>query len=516
MAKQTKIKETTFTPEEFISDIEKRLSGMDSSKAVENVGTVTFVGDGIVRASGLSRVGFGEEVEFEDKTRGLVLNLDADTASIILFSTFAKIVEGSTVRTTGKVLSIDVSEDLIGRVIDPLGTALDGKSLKITKGKKYNLEKIAAGVVERQGVDTPLKTGIKSIDAMTPIGRGQRELIIGDRNTGKTAIAVDTILNQKKKDLGLKQVICIYCAIGQKRGNIARTVAILEKEGALDYTVVVASSASDPASFQFLAPFTATSIAEYFMEKGQDVLVVYDDLSKHANSYRQISLILRRPAGREAYPGDIFYLHSRILERSVRMSDKLGGGSITSLPIIETQADDISAYIPTNVISITDGQIYLKADLFNAGTRPAVDVGLSVSRVGGAAQTKSMKQVAGPLRLELAQYRSLAAFAQFGSDLDAETQKQIERGKRVSEILNQPQFTPLDEVSEIISIYSATSGALDDFPVEKVRLFESKVSSFVKARAKKSVTALQKGEKLDEKLQKELRDAILEFKKSMM
>ncbi|MFI5265470.1 MAG: F0F1 ATP synthase subunit alpha, partial [Candidatus Levyibacteriota bacterium] len=477
---------------------------------------VIFVGDGIVRATGLSRAGFGEEVEFENKARGLILNLDEDTTSIILFSTFSGINEGSTVKTTGKVLNVNASEDLIGRVIDPLGAPLDGKSLKVTKGKEYNLEKIAAGVVERQGVDTPIKTGIKSIDAMTPIGRGQRQLIIGDRNTGKTAIAVDTILNQKKKDLGLKQVICIYCAIGQKRGNIARTVSILEQAGSMDYTIVVASSASDPAAFQFLAPFTATAIAEYFMDKGQDVLIVYDDLSKHANSYRQISLILRRPAGREAYPGDIFYLHSRILERSVRMSNKLGGGSITSLPIIETQADDISAYIPTNVISITDGQIYLKADLFNAGTRPAVDVGLSVSRVGGAAQTKGMKQVAGPLRLELAQYRSLAAFAQFGSDLDAETLKQIERGKRVSEILNQPQFTPLDEVSEIISIYSATSGALDDFPVEKVKAFETKVSSFVKARAKKAVAALQKGEKLDEKLQKELKDAIVEFKKSMM
>lgn len=512
----TKTTTSSFTPEEFIADIEKKLSGMDSSKAVQNVGTITFVGDGIVRATGLSKVGYGEEVEFADKTRGLVLNLNEDEASIILFSTFAKINEGDTVKTTGKVLSINVSEDLIGRVIDPLGTPLDGKVLKVTRGKEYLFEKIAAGVIERQGVDTPLKTGIKSIDAMTPIGRGQRQLIIGDRNTGKTAIAVDTILNQKKKDLGLKQVICIYCAIGQKRGNIARTIGILQEKGAMDYTIVVASSASDPASFQFLAPFTATSIAEYFMEKGQDVLVVYDDLSKHANAYRQISLILRRPAGREAYPGDVFYLHSRLLERSVRMSTENGGGSITSLPIIETQADDISAYIPTNVISITDGQIYLKADLFNAGTRPAVDVGLSVSRVGGAAQTKGMKQVAGPLRLELAQYRSLAAFAQFGSDLDADTQKQIERGKRVSEILNQPQFTPLDEVSEIISLYAATSGALDDFPVGKINAFEAKVSNFVKARAKKAVEALKKGDKLDEKLQRELKDAIVEFKKSMV
>lgn len=512
----TKNDKKTFTTEQFISEIEQKLTGLQEGAGVENVGTVTFVGDGIVRATGLTRAGFGEEVEFEDKSRGLVLNLDEDEVSVILFSPKTDIQEGQKVKQTGKVLGVTVSEDLIGRVVDPLGNPLDGKALKVTKGKEYLLEKIAAGVVERQGVDTPIKTGIKSIDAMTPVGRGQRELIIGDRNTGKTAIAIDTIINQKKKDLGLRQVICVYCAIGQKRGNVARTIAILEKEGAMDYTIVVSASASDPASLQFLAPFTATAISEYFMEKGQDVLVVYDDLSKHANAYRQISLILRRPAGREAYPGDVFYLHSRLLERSVRMSKEKGGGSITSLPIIETQADDISAYIPTNVISITDGQIYLKADLFNSGTRPAVDVGLSVSRVGGAAQSKPMKQIAQPLRLELAQFRSLAAFAQFGSDLDEETQKQIERGKRVSAILNQPQYQPLDEVSEIISIYSATSGALDDFPVEKLKAFEEKVSQYVKTRAKKAVAAIEKGEKLDEKLQEELKKSIVEFKKTMM
>ncbi len=513
MAKNDK---KTFTTEDFISEIEKKLSSLQVGAGVENIGTVTFVGDGIVRATGLTKAGFGEEVEFEDKTRGLVLNLDEDEVSIILFTTENKVQEGQKVKTTGKILSINVSDELMGRVIDPLGNALDGKALKIVRGKEYYLERIAAGIVEREPVDTPLKTGVKSIDAMTPIGRGQRQLIIGDRNTGKTAIAIDTILNQKKKDLGLRQVICIYCPIGQKRGNVAKTIAILEKDGAMDYTIVVTASASDPASLQFLAPFTATAIGEYFMEQGKDVLLVYDDLSKHANAYRQISLILRRPAGREAYPGDIFYLHSRLLERSVRMSKENGGGSITSLPIIETQADDISAYIPTNVISITDGQIYLKTDLFNSGTRPAVDVGLSVSRVGGAAQTKGMKQIAGPLRLELAQFRSLAAFAQFGSDLDEATQKQIERGKRVSAMLNQPQYEPLDEVSEIISIYSATSGVLDDFPVEKLRMFEEKVSSFVKTRAKKSVDALQKGEKLDEKLQEELKKSITEFKKTLI
>lgn len=509
-------KKTTFTTDQFISEIEKKISGMDTGKAVENIGTITFVGDGVVRATGLTRAGYGEEVEFENKSRGLVLNLNEDEVSIVLFSEQTGIQEGQKVRQTGKVLGIQVSEDMIGRVLSPLGKPLDGKPLKITHGKEYLLERIAAGVIEREGVNTPLKTGIKSIDAMTPIGRGQRQLIIGDRNTGKTAIAIDTILNQKKKDLGLRQVICVYCAIGQKRGNVARTMAILEKEGAMDYSIIVSASASDPASLQFLAPFTATAIAEYFMERGQDVLIVYDDLSKHANAYRQLSLILRRPAGREAYPGDIFYLHSRLLERSVRMAKANGDGSITSLPIIETQADDISAYIPTNVISITDGQIYLKADLFNSGTRPAVDVGLSVSRVGGAAQSKPMKQIAQPLRLELAQFRSLAAFAQFGSDLDAETQKQIERGKRVSAILNQPQYEPLDEASEVISIYSATSGALDDFPVEKVGEFEEKVSQFVKTRAKKPAAAIEKGEKLDEKTLEELKKAIVECKKTLM
>lgn len=503
------------TTQDFLSEIENKLEKMSDSRVVENVGTILFVGDGIVRSSGLSKVGFGEEVEFEDKSRGLVLNLNEDEVSIILLSNSYNIKEGEKVRTTGRILGIAVSEDLMGRVIDPLGVPLDGKALKVTKGKEYLFERIAAGVVARHPVDTPIKTGIKSIDSLTPIGRGQRELIIGDRNTGKTAIAIDTIINQKKKDLGLKQVICIYCAIGQKRGNIAKTVALLDKEGASNYTITVASSSSDPAAIQFLAPFTATAIAEYFMEKGEDVLVVYDDLSKHANSYRQISLVLRRPAGREAYPGDIFYLHSRLLERSVRMSKENGGGSITSLPVIETQAGDVSAYIPTNVISITDGQIYLETDLFNAGIRPAINVGLSVSRVGGAAQTKPMKQIAGPMRLELAQFRSLAAFAQFGSDLDPETQRQIDRGKRVTEILNQPQYQPMDEVSEIVSLYAATSGALDDFPVEKIRALEEKLASFVRTRAKKAVAAIEKKEKLDEKLQTELKEAIITYKKTL-
>jgi len=351
---------------------------------------------------------------------------------------------------------------------------------------------------------------------MIPIGRGQRELIIGDRNTGKTALAIDTIINQRKHDLGLKPVICIYCPIGQKRSNIAQIIGRLESEGAIDYSIVVAASASDPAAFQFLAPFTATAIGEYFMEKGQDVLVVYDDLSKHAWAYRQLSLLLRRPAGREAYPGDIFYLHSRLLERSSRMSEKLGGGSLTSLPIIETQAGDSSAYIPTNVISITDGQIYLENDLFNSGIIPAINAGQSVSRVGGAAQTKAMKQVGSPLRLELAQYRSLAAFVQFGSDLDEETQKKIERGKRVTEILKQRQYAPLDEASETISIYAATSGGLDDVPVERILEFEEKFIDFVKVKNKKLIGSLEKGEKIDEKMQKELDESLKTFKKTFL
>lgn len=500
--------------QDFIAEIEKKLSSVNATPKSINTGTVLSLGDGIIKASGLSQAGFGEEVEFDDKTRGLVFNLDEDEASIILLSDTNNIVEGMKVKTTGKILGVTVSENLIGRVINPLQEPLDEKALK-ESGKFYPFEKIAPGVIERQPVDTPLKTGIKAIDSMIPIGRGQRELIIGDRNTGKTAIAIDAIINQKKKDLGLKRVICVYCAIGQKRGNIAKTVAKLEAEGAMDYTIVINASASDTPALQYLAPFTACAIGEYFMDKGEDVLIVFDDFSKHAWAYRQISLLLRRPAGREAYPGDIFYLHSRILERASRMSEKLGGGSITALPIIETQAGDVSAYIPTNVISITDGQIYLETDLFNSGIRPAINAGLSVSRVGGAAQTKAMKQIAGPLRLELAQFRSLAAFAQFGSDLDEETQKRIERGKRVSEILKQKQYTPYDEASQFISIYAATSGTLDDFPVEKIALFEEKIHGYLKTKNKKLVEKLSTGQKADDKTLTELTSEIKNFIKTL-
>ncbi len=508
-------KNNTSDLQEFMKSIETKLDTMSVIPTSRNEGVVVSVADGIVTVTGLSQAGFGEEVEFSDGTIGLVFNLDEDVASIILLSETTSITEGMKVVTTGRILGVNVSDNLIGRTIDPLQRPLDARSLKTTGGKFYPLEKIAPGVIERQPVDTPLKTGIKAVDSMIPIGRGQRELIIGDRNTGKTAIAVDAIINQKKKDLGLKQVICIYCAIGQKRGNIARTVAVLEEAGAMEYTIVVGSSASDAPALQYLAPFTATAIGEYFMDKGQDVLIVYDDLSKHAWAYRQISLLLRRPAGREAYPGDIFYLHSRLLERSSRMSEKQGGGSITSFPIIETQADDISAYIPTNVISITDGQIYLKTDLFNAGIRPAIDVGLSVSRVGGAAQSKGMKQTSGQMRLDLAQYRSMAAFAQFGSDLDDQTQKQLERGKRVAEVLKQPQYSPLDEVSQLISIYAATSGVIDDLPVDKIPEFEAKVHEYIKVKNKKLVQKMGAGDKMDEKTLKELETELQKFKKTI-
>ncbi len=499
-------------PEDLIAQIEKRLNEVSVSAEVTNKGVVETVGDGIVKATGLSKAGFGEEVEFEDGTRGLVLNLDEDYTSIILLSEGKNLKEGDKVKTTGRILSVKVGDFLLGRVVNPLLAPLDGKALNTTKGKDYPLEKIAPGVVERTPVSEPIKTGIKAVDGMIPIGRGQRELIIGDRSTGKTAIAIDTIINQKKRDLGLKQVICIYCAIGQKRGNIARTVAVLSEKGAIDYSVVVAASASDPASLQYLAPYTATSIAEYFMDEGKDVLIVYDDLSKHAWAYRQISLLLRRPAGREAYPGDVFYLHSRLLERASKLKK---GGSITALPIIETQAGDISAYIPTNVISITDGQIFLETDLFNSGIRPAINIGLSVSRVGGAAQTKAMKQVGGPLKLELAQFRELAAFAQFGADLDEATQKSIERGKRVLEVMKQPQYQPLDEASELIAIFAATSGVLDDLSVEKVAEFEAKSVDYVRVKNKKLFEKLAAGEKMDDKTTEELTKTLEEFKKTL-
>jgi F-type H+-transporting ATPase subunit alpha len=502
-------------PEELIKQIERKLSEVEVRPEVANVGRVISIGDGIVRADGLSRAGFGERVLFENGTPGLVMGLDQDFVSILVLSEEMTIQEGAEVKTTGAVLSLKVSEDFLGRVVDPFGNPLDGKPLEIAGGAMRPLERIAPGVTERQEVNQPMKTGIKVVDSLTPIGRGQRELIIGDRNTGKTALAIDAIINQRSRDLGLRQVYCIYCAIGQKRGNVARTIQRLREERAMEYSVVVSATSSTPAALQFLAPFAACAIAEHFMENGHDALVVYDDLSKHAWAYRQLSLLLRRPAGREAYPGDIFFLHSRLLERAARLSPARGGGSATALPIIETQAGDVSAYIPTNVISITDGQIYLETDLFNAGMRPAVNAGLSVSRVGSKAQSPAFKQVAGPLRLELAQYRELAAFAQFGSDLDEATQRRITRGKRISEILKQPQYKPLEELTQTVAIHAAGVGLLDELPLEKVADFERRVMDSLRGGYAPLCEKIAKGEKMSKETITELSTAVSEVVRSM-
>jgi F-type H+-transporting ATPase subunit alpha len=499
----------------IIESLEQNLMSWGTDPKTQNVGRVEKNTDGVITVSGLSKATMGERVVFEDGTAGVVLNLDEDFVSIILLGEGDQIKEGDLVKRTGEMLSVNASEDLLGRVVNALGEPIDGKT-KIKKGKLMPMEKIAAGVVQREPVNTPMKTGIKAIDAMFPIGRGQRELIIGDRGLGKTAIAVDTIINQKKftaKGSSLRPVVCIYVAIGQKRSTIARIIGKLEENGASLYTIVVAASSSDPAAMQYLSPYAGTAMAEYFLEKGQDVLIVYDDLTKHAWAYRQISLVLKRPAGREAYPGDVFYLHSRLLERAVKLNKELGGGSITALPVIETQANDISAYIPTNVISITDGQIYLQGDLFNSGFRPAINVGTSVSRVGGDAQTKAMKSVAGKMKLELAQFNELAAFSQFGSELDAATSKALERGKRTQEILKQGQYQPLDETLEVLSIWAVTNGYLDEIPLDKVGKFELDFHSFVKREYPKLITTLATGDKPDETTIKQMEKAVTEYKK---
>ncbi|MEX2007187.1 MAG: F0F1 ATP synthase subunit alpha [Candidatus Levyibacteriota bacterium] len=496
----------------IIEKLEKGLMTFSEEPRMQSVGKIEKNTDGIIVVSGLYKAQMGEEVIFEDGTQGMVLNLDEDYVSVALLSGGESLREGATVKTTGRMISINASADLLGRIINPLGEPLDGKA-KIKQGEQMPIEKIAAGVVEREPVNTPLKTGIKAIDAMIPIGRGQRELIIGDRGLGKTAIAVDTIINQKQNK---KPVICIYVAIGQKQSSIAQVADKLQELGAMGYSIVVAAGASDPASLQYLAPYAGTAIAEYFLKKGEDVLIVYDDLTKHAWAYRQISLVLRRPAGREAYPGDIFYLHSRLLERAVKLNSKNGGGSITALPIIETQANDISAYIPTNVISITDGQIYLQSDLFNSGIRPAINVGNSVSRVGGSAQTGAMKSVAGKTRLELAQYAELAAFAQFGSDLDAATLAQLERGKRTTEILKQPQYKPLPEPLEILSIFAVTNGLLDDVPLEDFHKFEQECHAYITKNYKKIIEELSTGQKITEAVGKEIKEATEKFKKTFL
>ncbi len=480
----------------LIEDIQDQINGLKTKAVRENVGTVVEVGDGIARIDGLSKVQSSEMVDFGQGVYGLALNLEQYGVGAIIMGDFTKVKEGQEVKTTGKLLQVPVGDELLGRVVDALGNPIDGKGPIKTK-QSYPVEKIAPGVITRKSVSVPLQTGIKAIDAMIPIGRGQRELIIGDRSTGKTTIAIDTIINQK-------DVICIYVAIGQKASKVAQLVAKLEETGAMDHTIVVVAAASDPAPMQYIAPYAGTAMGEYFMDQGKDALIVYDDLSKHAWAYRQVSLLLRRPSGREAYPGDVFYLHSRLLERSARLNSDFGGGSLTSLPIIETQAGDVSAYIPTNVISITDGQIFLESDLFYAGIRPALNIGISVSRVGGSAQNKAMKSVAGKLRLDLAQYRALAAFAQFSSDLDPATKAQIERGKRLSELLKQPPYSPVSVEDQIVVLWAGTNGYLDEVPVEKVREYQTEYIQFLKLKEKDVLQTIAKEKIIDEKLSEKL------------
>src|SRR5258705_8964784 len=459
--------------DEITSILRQEIENYERAVDVTETGSVISVGDGIARVHGLEKVMAGELIEFPHGVAGIAMNLEEDQVGAVLLGDYTEIKEGDEVRRTGSIMSVPVGEALIGRVVDALGAPIDGKGPILTD-KRNHIERLAPGVVARQPVKEPVQTGIKAIDSMIPVGRGQRELIIGDRQTGKTAIALDTIINQKGGDM-----ICLYCAIGQKRSTIAQVVKILTDAGAMDYTIVVAASATEPATLQFIAPYAACAMGEYFRDSGRHAVCFYDDLSKHAQAYREISLLLRRPPGREAFPGDVFYLHSRLLERAAKLNDKLGAGSLTALPVIETQAGDVSAYIPTNVISITDGQIYLESDLFNSNVRPAVNVGLSVSRVGGNAQIKAMKSVAGPLRLDLAQYRELAAFAQFGSDLDKSSQAQLNRGKRLVEILKQAQYKPLPVEKQVAIIFAGTRGLLVDLAVEDVRKFESDLLSFV-------------------------------------
>ncbi|MFC1647211.1 F0F1 ATP synthase subunit alpha [Patescibacteria group bacterium] len=493
---------------QIADELIKKIQTYTPETLTKKVGHVLTVADGVVKVSGLPHVAYLELVEFENGVKGVAINLEEDQIGVIVLGDYLNLHEGEEVKSTGELLSVPVSDTILGRVVNPLGDPIDGKG-QITSKKNYPLEKIAPGVIYRQPVDAPLQTGIKAIDSMIPIGRGQRELIIGDRNTGKTAVAIDTIINQKKEN-----VICIYVAIGQKTSRIAQVVASLEENKALDYTVIVAASATDPASYQYIAPYSGSAIAEYFMDQGKDVLIVYDDLTKHAWSYRQISLTLRRPSGREAYPGDIFYLHSRLLERACKIHSKFGGGSITALPIIETQANDMSAYIPTNVISITDGQIFLESDLFYAGQRPAINVGISVSRVGSAAQNKAMKKVAGKLKLDLVQYRALAAFTQFATDVDDVTKKQIDRGSRMVELLKQGQYDPISVEMQVCILWAATNGHLDDVPVADIKEFEMQFIRFLESGSKKLMTKISKEKNISEEIEKDLKTAVEDFKKT--
>jgi F-type H+/Na+-transporting ATPase subunit alpha len=492
--------------DEITSILRHEIENYERAIDVSEVGTIMSVGDGIARIHGLDKVMAGELIQFSHGVSGIAMNLEEDQVGAVLLGEYQHIKEGEEVRRTGSIMSVPVGEALIGRVVDALGRPIDGKG-PIASDKTNPIERIAPGVIDRQSVKQPLQTGIKAIDGMIPVGRGQRELIIGDRQTGKTAIALDTIINQKGGD-----VVCIYVAIGQKRSTVAQVVKTLEDHGAMEYTIVVSASASDPAPMQYLAPYSGCAIGEFFRDSSRHALCVYDDLSKHAAAYREISLLLRRPPGREAYPGDVFYLHSRLLERAAKLSDKMGGGSLTALPFIETQAGDVSAYIPTNVISITDGQIYLEADLFNSNIRPAVNVGLSVSRVGGAAQIKAMRQVAGALRLDLAQYRNLAAFAQFGSDLDKASQAQLNRGKRLVEILKQPQYQPLPVEKQVAIIFAGTNGLLDDLEVEQCRAFENELYRFLENSRPTILADIREKKTIDDQLKKDLIAAINEVK----
>ncbi len=485
--------------------IKDNIKNFEKKLEMEEVGYVLSAGDGIARIYGLNKVMAGELVELKEDRFGIAMNIEEDSVGVVITDKFEDIKEGDVVKRTGRIASVPVGEELLGRVVNPLGQPIDGKGP--IKVKNYDvIEKIAPGIVKRRPVKEPLQTGIKAIDSMIPIGRGQRELIIGDRQTGKTAIVLDTIINQKNTD-----VICVYVAIGQKNSTVARVVDTLEKNGALDNTIVVSATASDPAPLQYIAPYAGCTMGEYFRDRGKHALVIYDDLSKHAAAYRQLSLLLRRPPGREAYPGDVFYLHSRLLERAAKFNEKHGGGSLTALPIIETQAGDVSAYIPTNVISITDGQIYLEGDLFYAGIRPAINVGLSVSRVGGSAQIKAMKQIAGSLRLDLAQYRELAAFAQFGSELDAATQAQLNRGSKLVELLKQDQYLPVPVEEQILILFAGVNGYLDEVPNEKIKAFEKELISYIRANNKEILQEIVDKKELSEQLKDKIGKNIKEF-----
>ena len=496
--------------DEITQLLRQQIENYDAKVKVDEVGTILSLGDGIARIYGLDKVMAGELLEFPHDIAGLAMSLEEDQVGSVLLGDYTHLREGDQVKRTGRILSVPVGEAMIGRVVNALGQPIDDKG-PIASTDNFPVERLAPGVVDRQPVREPMTTGLKAIDSMIPIGRGQRELIIGDRQTGKTAVALDTIINNAKNNL-----ICIYCAIGQKRSSVAQVVQTLTEYGAMDYTVVVAATASEPAPMLYISPFAATAIGEYFRDNGKHALVIYDDLSKHAVAYRELSLLLRRPPGREAYPGDVFYLHSRLLERSSKLNDEKGAGSLTALPIIETQAGDVSAYIPTNVISITDGQIYLETDLFNSGVRPAVNVGLSVSRVGGSAQIKAMRQVAGTLKLDLAQYRELAAFAQFGSDLDKVTQNQLNRGKRLTELLKQPQFSPLPTEKQIIIIYAGNNGFLDDLQVEQIRAFEDGLYKYLDSAQSALLSDIITKKTLDDDLKARIESALKEYKQNFL